>query len=151
MKNTVIILVLIITSSLAALEKTRVSIFYKEKPPSQQVLVRVDSILAEYTEACQVNYFNIEDPASAVEIKKLGLPQTHFPFAIAVNDKFTAEISGKTVSFVHFPLFMHGIGRHEGNWSLPDLQMVLEDNTLLSQDNILPVLDAENETSECEE
>ena len=68
-----------------------------------------------------------------------------------INGIFTAEIDDKIVSFVHFPEFMKGIGRHEGNWSISDLEAVLKDNSLLTEKNILPELNEESEQEECDE
>lgn len=108
-------------------------IFYKDKPPSQKVLVRVDSLLSRYSHKYSVKYYNIENENSQNMILKLGLPSTHFPFAIVINGSFTANIGGKTISFLHFPKFMHGIGRHEGNWSLEALILLLDDHKLLKK------------------
>jgi len=33
---------------------------------------------------------------------------------------------------------MKGIGRHEGNWSMDDLDKVLKNNALLLDKNVLP-------------
>jgi hypothetical protein len=140
-----------ISSALMASTKTSVSVFYKEKKPSQQVLTKAKSLLKNYSQSYKIQFYNIENDQNAEVIKKLGLPETHFPFAVVIGDKFTAEINERIVSFIHFPFFMKGIGRHEGNWSLLDLQLVLENNKLLYDENILPILDEENETSECEE
>ncbi|MBS3741943.1 MAG: hypothetical protein KGY74_07485 [Candidatus Cloacimonetes bacterium] len=134
-----------------ASNKTDISIFYKEKDPSQRVLTKVKPLLKDYAQSYEINYFNIEHEKNADIIKNMGLPETHFPVAVVIGDKFTAEIDDRIVSFVHFPLFMKGIGRHEGNWSLEDLRLVLENNDLLYDENILPVLDEESETTECEE
>lgn len=146
-----ILLLICIVSILNASEKSSITVFYKEKKPSQQVLAKVDSLLDNYQDSYQVQYYNIEDTTNTAIINKLGLPETHFPFAIVIDSKFTAAIEGETVSFVHFPLFMQGIGRHEGNWSLADLQKVLENNKLLIDENILPALAEEKEESECED
>src|SRR6056297_1882046 len=123
-----------------ARNKTDITIFYKEKTPSQKVLNKVKPLLQEYAQIYEINYYNIEDEKNADLIKNMGLPETHFPVAVVIGDKFTAEIEGRILSFVHFPFFMKGIGRHEGNWSLEDLRIVLENNDLLYEENILPVL-----------
>lgn len=139
-----------ITMLLLAAEKPEISIFYKNKKPSQQVLTKVDSLLKSYKNFYRINYYYIEDKKNTGLIKILELPQTHFPFAFAIDGKFTAKLENRTVSFVHFPKFMQGIGRHEGNWSLPDLEKVLKHNELLSKKNILPELDESSNNSDCE-
>jgi len=137
--------------SLSAVQNTHtVDVFYKQMPPSLQVLERVKSVLAEFSDEYTTAYHVITDPASAEIIQTYNLPETHFPFAVVVNGKYTASINEELISFVHFPLFMEGIGRHEGNWSMEALKLVLEDNSLLNDENSLPVLDESEETSECQ-
>ncbi len=129
-----IVLMLFIVSILDATDKLNVSVFYKERKPSQQVLVKVDSLLNNYLTLYHIKHYNIEEGNNTVIIKTLGLPETHFPFAVAIDGKFTAVIDERTVSFVHFPLFMKGIGRHEGNWSLDDCRKFLKTlNCLLTK------------------
>ena len=137
--------------SLSAVQNANtVDIFYKQMPPSLRVLERVDSVLAEFNDEYTVTYHVITDPASEVIIQRYNLPETHFPFAVVVNGKYTASIEEELINFVHFPLFMGGIGRHEGNWSMEALKLVLEDNSLLNDENTLPLLNESEETSECQ-
>jgi hypothetical protein len=151
MKKAALILLLCIMLILSALDKPKIVVFYKQKKPSQQVLAKVDSLLTSYLNSYEIQYLDIEDSNNSSIINKLELPSTHFPFAVVINGKYSAEIEGNTVSFIHFPLFMQGIGRHEGNWSLEDLQKVLESNDLLTEKNVLPILDEEDEESECDD
>ncbi|PIE51869.1 hypothetical protein CSA37_09505 [Candidatus Fermentibacteria bacterium] len=125
-----------------------VQVFHKNMPPSLQTLEQVEAVLAEFQEEYQITYHVITDTASEELISLYGLPDTHFPFAVVVNGHFSALIDGAEADFVHFPLFMHGIGRHEGNWSLEQLRMVLEDNSLLLEENVLPVI--EDDSCGCE-
>ena len=127
-----------------------IDVFYKDKEPSQRALQKIDLVLEEYKDDHQINYHLIEADATQTKISEFGLPSTHFPVAVVIDGRFTAEIEGKIISFVHFPLFMKGIGRHEGNWSLSDLSEVLKDKSLLSEQNILPPIAEDNEDSECE-
>ncbi|MCK5787293.1 MAG: hypothetical protein KAH54_12145 [Candidatus Sabulitectum sp.] len=126
-----------------------IDVFYKEMPPSLQTLEKTNTVLAEFANEYKVEYHLITDTASSELIQQYNLPGTHFPFAIAVNGKYSATINDETIYFVHFPLFMHGIGRHEGNWSMEQLKQVLADRSLLTDENTLPVLDESEETTEC--
>lgn len=137
-KFSIITITIILWSFLFANEKPELLIFYKEKEPSQRVLEKVDSVLNNFRDSYQIKYFNVMDEKNKTIANELGLPQPHLPFAVVINGKFTAKIDTSFISFVHFPLFMHGIGRHEGNWSIDYLRMVLEDNSLLHNKNILP-------------
>jgi len=142
---------MILDNNLTANETAIISVFYKNKKPSQQVLEKVNQLLEQFKDLYQINYYLIEDKKNIDVIIKFGLPSTHFPFAIVINGKFTAKINGKVVSFVHFPLFMKGIGRHEANWSIADVEKVLNDNSLLLEENILSNLGEETNSNECEE
>ena len=140
---------LILTNSLSATDITKVSVFYKDKKPSQQVLEKINLLLESYKDSYQITYYMIEEEKNKEIIAELVLPTTHLPFAIVIDGKYTANIDEKVVSFVHFPLFMKGIGRHEGNWSIADVEKVLNDNSLISEKNILPVLIEEESDSDC--
>ena len=148
---TIVFLMMILGVNLSANNKKNITVFYKDKAPSQKVLKRTNQLLNQFKKNYLINYFSIEDKKNLDIITKLGLPSTHFPFAIAIDGKYTAKIEGKVISFVHFPLFMKGIGRHEGNWSISDLEKVLNDNSFLSNENSLPDLEKETSTGECDE
>ena len=147
----IVIFMMILSNNLSANDKEIISIFYKDKKPSQQVLEKINELLEQFKDLYQINYYLIEDQENTDVITQFGLPSTHFPFSVVINGKFTAKIDDKLVSFVHFPLFMKGIGRHEGNWSMADLEKVLNDNSLLLEENILPILEEDNKDSECED
>ncbi len=142
---------LMLGSVLSAGKLPVIDVFYKDKEPSQRALKKIKEVLQDFDNAYQIRYFLIDAEETNAKIEEYGLPSTHFPVAVVIDGKFTAEIDGKTIYFVHFPLFMKGIGRHEANWSLNDLKKVLVDPSLLTDENILPVLDEAAETSECEE
>ncbi len=144
-------LLLLTLSVLPNAVQTTVEVFYKEMPPSLQTLEEVNKILSNLDGNYLTTYHLITDTASANIIQNYNLPGTHFPFAVAINGKYSAMINGETIYFVHFPMFMHGIGRHEGNWSMEHLQQVLSDTTLLINENTLPILDESAETTECKE
>jgi hypothetical protein len=123
-----------------------VEVFHKSMPPSLETLDRTIELLEEFANFYDISYYSITDPASADIIAEYNLPGTHFPFAVVVNGKFSALIDGEKIDFVHFPLFMHGIGRHEGNWSMELLELVLNDTSLLIDENILTPLDEEEDS-----
>lgn len=142
-------LLLFSLTALSITAPSTIDVFHKELPPSLQTLEMVNTVLSEFADEYEIAYHLITDTASTELIQHYNLPGTHFPFAIAVNGKYSATINEETIYFVHFPLFMHGIGRHEGNWSMDHLQQILADTLLLIDENILPVLDESEETTEC--
>lgn len=123
-----------------------IEIFHKSMPPSLETLEETNAVLADFTDDFEITYHLVTDSASADLILQYNLPDTHFPFAVVINGRYSALIGFEKIDFVHFPLFMHGIGRHEGNWSMEYLELVLNDVALLMDDNILPVLDDEGDT-----
>ncbi len=132
--------VLIISCSSQKAVKT-IEVFHKAKDPAMKTLERVKPVVNDYRDEYKITCHVITDPENEALIEKYNLPETHFPFAVVINGKFSAKIDGKKIDFAHFPLFMHGIGRHEGNWSLEALEKVLEDNSLLMEENILPEIE----------
>ena len=112
-----------------------IQVFYKDKDPSLETLDAVEKFLEPWESAYEIRYLVITDSTNAGLMTKLGLPTEHFPFAVAVDGKTSAEIGGKTVVFAHFPDFMQHVGKHPGNWTLDHLNAVLEDNGLLLPEN----------------
>jgi len=150
---TLIILVLVsLSSALLAIDsgKPIIHVFNKNKGPSQNALVKINEALDRFRDLYDIRYHDIEDEANLELIHSLGLPSTHFPVAVVIDGKFTVQIGDRIASFVHFPDFMHGIGRHEGNWSVSDLVAALQDNSLLLEENILPELEEDETEGECE-
>ncbi len=123
-----------------------IEVFHKSMPPSLETLEETNTVLANYIDEYEITYHIITDSATADLIRKYNLPDTHFPFAVVINGRYSAVIGDERIDFVHFPLFMHGIGRHEGNWSMEYLELVLNDVTLLIDENIPPVLDEEGDS-----
>ncbi|MCD4819422.1 MAG: hypothetical protein K8S23_12090 [Candidatus Cloacimonetes bacterium] len=128
-----------------------IDVFYKDKKPSLKTLEKTKIILGKHEDEYKISYYVITDSLNMDLIKKYNLPDTHFPFAVVINGKYSARINNNKIDFVHFPLFMKGIGRHEGNWSLDDLEIVLKENTLLLDKNILPELEHEEDDTPCDE
>ena len=125
-----------------------IEVFHKNKEPSLQTLEKTNSVLDEYKDNYETFYYVITDSANVDLIRKYNLPDTHFPFAIVINGSFSARINNKKIDFVDFPLFMHGIGRHEGNWSLDDLETVLKNNSILLDENVLSEAEHEERDDE---
>ncbi len=107
-----------------------VELFYKKMPPSLKTLGLAEAAL-EGRKGLNIIKRDILDPSSEPFREKYGLPREHFPFAAVIDGSFTAEIGGKTVDFVEFPLEMKGIGRHEGDWSMEQLRRVLDEPSLM--------------------
>jgi len=152
-RSGIILLVLMMSSLVFGLESKMptIDIFYKDKGPSQQALTEINKVVEKYEKTYKIAYYLITDPSNFEIISKYGLPSTHFPVAVVINGIFTAEIDGKIISFVHFPDFMKGIGRHEGNWSISSLEAVLKDTSLLADKNVLPELKEKGEHEECDD
>jgi len=130
--------------------KLVIHVFSKNKRPSQEALKQINAAIDKHREYYDIRYHDIEDEANLELIHSLGLPSSHFPVAVVIDGKFTAQMGDRISSFVHFPDFMHGIGRHEGNWSISDLEAVLQDNSLLLTENILPELEEDETEGDCE-
>jgi len=147
-KTTIITLLTMLSATFAQESKmANIDVFFKNQKPSQLALAEINKVLENYKTTCKISYYLITDSVNAEIIAKYGLPSTHFPVAVVIDGKFTAKINDKTVSFIHFPNFMAGIGRHEGNWSIADMEAALKDNSLLAEKNILPELEAEKADS----
>lgn len=118
-------------------EKDVIEIFHHDKDPSMETLKKVNEFLEPYAADYEIKYYNIKDDTNNELLKSLGLPEDHFPFAIAINGKTSAQINGETIIFAELPDFMHHVGRRQGNWSLDHLKTVLENKELLQPENPL--------------
>lgn len=121
-----------------ASEKATIEVFHKSPAPAMQTLERTNEVLDKFVDEFSIAYHEINQEETKELIDKYSLPGTHFPFAIFINGKSAAEIDGEKIVFFDFPKFMHGIGRHEGNWSMLALEKVLNDTSLLISDNLIP-------------
>ncbi len=130
--------------------KPVIHVFHKNKAPSLKALEKINAALNNYKTDYDILYLDIEDQTNLELIHSFGLPSTHFPVAVVIDGKFTIQREDNIISFVHFPAFMRGIGRHEGNWSIADLEATLVDMSLLCNKNILPVLEDEESEGKCE-
>jgi len=130
-------------------EMKTVDVFHKQRPPALKTLEQVKPLLDKYQSEYNIVYHPIESDSTQRFIEKFDLPETHFPFAVVIDGKMAAKIDDRDVLFFEFPVFMHGIGRHEGNWSLADLETVLMDNSLLTDSITIPEHDHEQH-EECE-
>lgn len=131
-------------------DETSIDLFYKNMSPSLQTLAKVLPVVLENTGNHRVMLHDIHAPETAPLIERYHLPDTHFPFAVVINGHFSVGIDGRQAAFVHFPLFMKGIGRHEGNWSLDDLRYGLAHPEALLETNVPPEL-PETEEEPCPE
>jgi len=144
MKSTILIIEALVISTLVLLliscgvkSIDTIEVFHKNKETSLQTLEKTNAVLGKYKDDHEIFYYVITDSVNVDLIRKYNLPDTHFPFAIVINGRYSANINDSKIDFVHFPLFMHGIGRHEGNWSLGDLEAVLKDKSMLLDKNVL--------------
>ncbi|MEW6712762.1 MAG: hypothetical protein AB1403_23295 [Candidatus Riflebacteria bacterium] len=155
MKNSIIffLFLMFIAVALSAAEtKPIVEVFFKKKAPSQKTLAEVKKVFEKFSATHQIVYYDILDESSRVVHEKYRLVTAHFPFAVVVNGRIYAKIADKEVCFIDFPLFMKGIGRHEGNWSLDDLKKVLIDPGLMQEKVFEAVLHENDQAdSHCEQ
>lgn len=116
-------------------EKKQIIVFHHEKERSMEAKRYIEDFLEPYLEKYEVEYKIITDPQNHELLISLGLPTGHFPVAVAIDGKTSANIDGELIIFAKFPDIMHHYGRHPGNWTFEHLKMVLDDNSLLLSDN----------------
>lgn len=116
-------------------DKDLIQIFHHDREPSVKTLEAVNEFFAGYDDKYEIKYYDIKDDKNNELLTSLGLPEDHFPFAIAINGKTSAKIKGEVIIFANLPDFMHHIGRRQGNWTMEHLQTVLENKQLLLPEN----------------
>ncbi len=154
MRKAAIVIMLALATMIFGLEgnpdSDRIDIFYKNKTPSLRVMERALPVVMEYADRYSIEMHEITSPETEPLIDKYNLPETHFPFAVVVNGHFSLQVDERQADLLHFPRFMHGIGRHEGNWSLDDLRHALEHPEMLIETNVPPQL-PETDDDHCPE
>ena len=115
-------------SPVAQTGAVEVDIVYLNHPPLRGVLADLDKLLATYGPGVRVTRYDFDTPEGGAFATAKGLAG-HTPLAIFVNGSMQFTIHGHTVKFYSFP---QGGGTGmvaAGEWTLQDLQYVLDEAT----------------------
>lgn len=105
-----------------------VEMAFHNHPPMRRVLADVDALLASYGDRVSVTRYDFDTPEGEAFANTKELTE-HTPLALFVNGSMQFVINGRTIKFYSFP---QGQGRGmmaAGNWTIQDLQHVLDEAT----------------------
>ena len=115
-------------SPVAQTGEVEVDIVYLNHPPLRGVLADVDKLLATYGARVRVTHYDFDTAEGGAFATAKGLTG-HTPLAIFVNGSMQFTVNGHTVKFYSFPQGQ-GTGMvADGDWTLQDLQYVLDEAT----------------------
>jgi hypothetical protein len=105
-----------------------VEVAYLNHPPLRPVLSEVDKLLANYGDRVSVTRYDFDTPEGEAFAQAKGLTG-HTPLAIFVNGSMQFTLNGRAVKFYSFPQGQ-GTGMvADGDWTIEDLQHVLDEAT----------------------
>ena len=115
-------------SPVAPAGAVQVDIVYLNHPPLRGVLADLDKLLATYGQRVHVTRYDFDTPQGEAFATSKGLAG-HTPLAIFVNGEQQFTVSGHTIRFASFPQGQ-GTGMvADGEWTMQDLQTVLDGAT----------------------
>lgn len=109
-------------------DAVKVEIAYLNHPPVRPVLTEVNALLDKYGDKLSVTRYDFDTTDGAAFAKSKGLIE-HTPIAIFINGSMDFKNNSRAVKFYSFPQ-NQGTGIvADGNWTIDDLRLVLDQAT----------------------
>lgn len=102
-----------------------VDVAYLDHPPVQPVISEVDKVLKPYDAKVRVVRHDLESKSGQSFAEENGLTG-HVAFAIFIDGKIEASVSGRTVRFENFPAGQAPIPGAAGQWTMEDLDAAIK-------------------------
>ncbi|HID02001.1 MAG TPA: hypothetical protein EYP18_02135 [Desulfobacterales bacterium] len=110
-----------------AADTIQLDILYMNHGPMRPTVAKIKDLLANYGDTVQASWHDVDQKSGKTFIKKhkiLG----HVPMLIMIDGESDFSIDGRDVQLQGFPTGASPFKRVEGNWSLDDLQLLLDKN-----------------------
>ena len=107
---------------------TKVDILFMNHGPMRPTVAKIKTLLHEYGNTVQAGWYDVDQQAGKDFMHKNKI-NGHIPMLIRVNEQSEFTIEGRAVSFQGFPTGASPFKRVEGNWSLEDLKILLDQQT----------------------
>jgi hypothetical protein len=120
---TLFILLIVAQSSHAA--STQVDILFMNHGPMRPTVTKIKTLLTEYGDTVQAAWYDVDQQSGKTFMKKQKI-NGHVPMLIRINGQSEFTIGGRPVSLQGFPTGSSPFKRVEGNWSLDDLNILLD-------------------------
>jgi len=111
-----------------AANKTQFDILYMNHGPMRPTIAKIKELLGNYQNTVQASWHDV-DQASGKSFMKQQKINGHIPMLIMIDGQSDFSIDGRAVKLQGFPTGASPFKRVEGNWSLEDLQLLLDEKT----------------------
>ena len=109
-----------------AADKIQLDILYMNHGPMRPTLAKIKTMLDNYGDTLQASWHEVDQSSGKTFMKKKKLVG-HIPMLIMIDGKSEFSIDGRDVKLQGFPTGASPFKRVEGNWSLEDLQSLLDE------------------------
>ena len=112
-------------SASAAAKPARVEILYMNHGPLRPTIKKIKTLLNDYQETIQAAWYDVNQQSGQNFMQEHKL-NGHIPLLILVNGRSDFSIDGRAVLLQGFPTGASPFKQVEGNWSLDDLRIILD-------------------------
>ncbi len=109
----------------AAANQVQLDILYMNHGPMRPTIGKIKKLVANYKGSIQVSWYDFDRPEGKAFMKKQKLTG-HIPLLLILDGQSNFTIEGRQVLLQGFPTGASPFKQVEGNWSLDDLQAILE-------------------------
>jgi len=105
-----------------------VEVLFMEHGPMRPTISKVRNLMTTYGDAVHTSWYNVNQQSGKDFMKKKKI-NGHIPMMILIEGQSDFTIQGREVIFQGFPTGASPFKRVEGNWSLDDLKILLDQKT----------------------
>lgn len=121
----VIIISMSAVHATAAAKQIQLDILYMNHGPMRPTIGKIKKLVTNYKGSLQVSWYDFDRPDGKAFMKKQKL-SGHIPLLLILDGQSDFTIDGKQVRLQGFPTGASPFKQVEGNWSLDDLQVILD-------------------------
>ena len=108
--------------------QVQLEILYMNHGPMRPTIGKIKKLVANYKGSIQVSWYDFDRPEGKAFMKKQKLTG-HIPLLLILDGQSNFTIEGRQVLLQGFPTGASPFKQVEGNWSLDDLQVILDQKT----------------------
>jgi hypothetical protein len=112
----------------AAGKQVQLDILYMNHGPMRPTIGKIKKMVADYKGSLQASWYDFDQPEGKAFMKKQKLTG-HIPLLLILDGLSDFTIDGREVLLHGFPTGASPFKQVEGNWSLEDLQVILDQKT----------------------
>jgi len=106
----------------------KVDVLFMNHGPMRPTVAKLKALFQEYGDKVQADWHDVDQQTGKIFMKKNKI-NGHIPMLVQIDGQSEFTIEGRNVSFQGFPTGASPFKRVEGNWSLDDLKILLDQKT----------------------